>query len=184
MTADRQYGNMVASKTVADATVLLATCFEKDLLLRIRGKCMSTIMRKMNIISRCEGIYRTSHLSEEFPAIYHSYILGICRNPGMSQEMLARYLCINKSNVTRHLAFLEKEGYIERKVSREDKRQMLVFPTQKMLDIRSGVLAVTREWNERIAEGISEEELEVFHRVLQKMTDRSVDIIYGEERQE
>ena len=75
---------------------------------------MSTIMRKMNVISRCEAIYRGQQLPGELPGIYHSYILTISRSPGMTQDWLARYLCVNKSSVTRHLSHLEKEGYIER----------------------------------------------------------------------
>lgn len=142
---------------------------------------MASIMRRMNIISRCESIYRTQQLEEEMPGIFHSYILAICSKPGMSQDKLAKYLCLNKSNVTRHLTKLEQKGYIERKVSTEDKRELLVYPTQKMLDLRPEVIRITKEWNALVAEGVSDEELEVFHRVLDKMVDKSRVIVYGEE---
>ena len=142
---------------------------------------MATIMRKMNIISRCESIYRTQQLEEELPGIFHSYILTICAKAGMSQDKLAKHLCLNKSNVTRHLTKLEQKGYIERRVSAEDKRELLVYPTQKMLDLRSEVTRITKEWNALVAEDVSEEELEVFHRVLDKMVDKSREVVYGEE---
>ena len=51
---------------------------------------MSTIMRKMNIISRCETIYRSQRLPE-LPGIYHSYVRPICKNSGFSQERLAKF---------------------------------------------------------------------------------------------
>ena len=137
-------------------------------------------MRKMNIISRCESIYRTRHLKEDFPGIFHSYILIICRKPGMTQDWLARYLCINKSSVTRHLTNLEKQGYIERRVCEEDKRELLVYPTQKMLEIRDEVIRITREWNALLSEGLSEEEMATFNSIMDKLTDRSMEIIYGE----
>ena len=140
---------------------------------------MSTIMRKMNMISRCEALYRAQQLEEDLAGIYHSYILVICRKPGMSQDWLAKYLCVNKSSVTRHLANLEKRGYIERKVCAEDKRELLVYPTQKMLDIREEVVRITREWNALVSEGLTEEELMLFHSILQKMADKSQEIIYG-----
>ena len=145
---------------------------------------MATIMRKMNIISRCESIYRTQKLEEDLPGIFHSYILTICAKPGMSQEKLAKHLCLNKSNVTRHLAKLEQKGYIERRVSEEDKRELLVYPTQKMLELRPEVSRITKEWNALVAEDVSEEELEVFHKVLDKMLDKSRAIVYGEEQAE
>ena len=142
---------------------------------------MATIMRKMNIISRCESIYRVQQLKEELPGIFHSYILCICRHPGMSQDKLAKYLCLNKSNVTRHLAKLEQKGYIERRVCAEDKRELLVYPTQQMLDLHPQVVGITKAWNARVAEDVTEEELEVFHRVLDKMLEKSKAIVYGEE---
>jgi len=142
---------------------------------------MASIMRKLNVISRCEAIYRTAHSAEHLPGIYHSYVLSICRNPGLSQERIAKHLCINKCSVTRHLAFLEKEGYVERKASCEDKREILVYPTQKMLDIHPEVVGITRKWNELVAEGIPQQELEIFHNILDKMLDKSLELVYSGE---
>lgn len=145
---------------------------------------MATIMRKMNVISRCEAIYRSQKSSHGLPGIYHSYVFAICREPGQSQDALAKYLCINKSSVTRHLSGLEKEGYIERKVSKEDKRETLVYPTQKMLDILPEVTAVTKQWNTLVADGISDDELEIFHKIMDRMLERSLEIISMEESAE
>ena len=145
---------------------------------------MGTIMRKMNVISRCEAIYRGQHLPGELPGIYHSYILTICRKPGMTQDWLARYLCVNKSSVTRHLSHLEKEGYIERRPCSRDKREILVYPTQKMIDIRSEVVRITREWNALVSEDITAEEMELFHDILERLLDKSQKIVYGGETAE
>lgn len=140
---------------------------------------MATIMRKMNIISRCEAIYRTEQSTEHLPGIYHSYIFAICHNPGITQEGLAKHLCKNKSNVTRHLVFLEGNGYIERKVCEKDKREMLVYPTEKMLSILPEIRRITMDWNSMIAEGINEKDLKIFHEVLDKLLSKSREIIYG-----
>ena len=142
---------------------------------------MATIMRKMNVISRCEALFRTERSTQQLAGIYHSYVLSVCANPGMSQEQIAKYLCVNKSSVTRHLEFLEKNGYVERRPGTADKREMLVFPTQPMLNVRDEVVAITREWNARLAEDISAEELETFHRVLDRMYGKAVQIVYEEE---
>ena len=141
---------------------------------------MATIMRKMNIISRCEALFRTEQSGGELAGIYHSYVLAICRRPGMPQEALARHLCLNKSNVTRHLARLESEGYIRRE-NGTDKREQLVYPTEKMLAIHPEVMRITKDWNTRLAEEVSKEELAVFLAVLDKMLVRSRAIVYGEE---
>lgn len=142
---------------------------------------MATIMRKMNIISRCESLYRTEQKSLNLPGLYHSYVLAICYQPGKSQDFLAKHLCINKSSVARHLSFLEQEGYITRETCPEDKRELLVFPTDKMLAIHPLVVSITKEWNVRLAEGISEDELTLFHSILDKMVETSQKILSTEE---
>ena len=138
---------------------------------------MATIMRKLNIISRCGAIYREKVSSENLPGIYHSYIFAICNNPGFSQDKLAKHLCINKSSVTRHLAFLEKNGYIKREPCQKDKRELLVFPTEKMLTMKTEASNISKTWNKLVTEGISDAELELFQRVMEKMYDNSIKLI-------
>jgi len=142
---------------------------------------MTTIMRRMNVISRCESIYRTEQSADRLPGIYHSYILAICRQPGTTQDRLAKHLCNNKSSVTRHLSFLEKGGYVKRRVCEKDRREMQVYPTEKMLAVLPEVRRITLEWNALIAQGIPEEELAVFHSVLDRMLEKSQEIVYGQE---
>ena len=135
----------------------------------------------MNVISRCESLYRAEKSSQKLQGIYHSYIFAICKNPGMSQDFLAKILCKNKSSVTRHLTFLENEGFIERKTSAEDKRELLVYPTDKMITILPEVKEITLIWNSLLAQDIDKEELETFNKVLDKMFLTAKETIYGKE---
>lgn len=138
---------------------------------------MPRIMGSMNRISRCQAIYRTEKMNDELGGCQHSFVLAICRGPGRSQEELARDLCLNKSTVTRTLTQLEDRGYVRRMPNPTDKRQSLVYPTEKMLDILPRVRAVTSEWNQLISDGISAEELEVFESVLHRMEKRAKEIM-------
>ena len=72
------------------------------------------------------------------------FILNICRQPGLTQDKLPDIIHINKSNVTRALAHLEKHGFIRREVNPQDKRTAAVFPTQKALDVYPHVLEIIR----------------------------------------
>ncbi len=131
---------------------------------------MPKIMKSLNCISRCQATYRSEKFSAEgICACHHAFILVISRNPGYSQEDITREICLNKSTVARTLNHLENCGYITRIANPEDKRQFLVYPTDKMLAILPEVRAVSREWNEYITQGISAEELEIFHSVLDRM---------------
>ena len=144
---------------------------------------MLMFMRRINLLSRCEGLYRTDRLPDAgLRPIHHSMVFTICRMPGISQEELATQVCLNKSTVTRQLAPLEEQGYVKRCQSESDKRVILVYPTQKMLDILPRVREVTREWNAYLTEGFSEEELTQFSAMLDKITERAQK--YAKERTE
>jgi len=144
---------------------------------------MVMFMRRINLITRCQGLYRTDRLPDAgLRPIHHSMIFAICRNPGISQEELASQVCLNKSTITRQLAPLEEQGYVERKQSESDKRVIHVFPTQKMKDILPTIRQITMDWNAYLTEGFSEEELAQFSAMLDKITERAQK--YAEERTE
>ena len=111
---------------------------------------------------------------------HYSYILTLCRNPGQSQEHLARHIYINKSNVTRHLTQLEKNGYVERRQSEEDKRVMLVYPTDKAYEVLPRVREVVRSWNSFLTEDFTPEEMEQFNSMLERITCKATEAVNKE----
>lgn len=135
---------------------------------------MATIMRKMSTVSRCINIYRSKKSPEDLPGIYHGYVFAIYNNPGMPQEWLAKHMFFNKSTVARHLAQLEKAGYVKRETSPKDKRELLVYPTEKMKDIYPKIREITLSWNTMISEEISSEEMEAFNTTLDKILEKSI----------
>ena len=142
---------------------------------------MPSFMRQINIIGRCSAMVRNDKLADTGLTGWHySYILTLCRNPGQSQEHLARHVYINKSNVTRHLAQLEKNGYVERRQSEEDKRVMLVYPTEKAYDVLPRVREVVRSWNSYLTEDFTPEEMEQFNAMLSRITHRATEAVNKE----
>lgn len=139
---------------------------------------MPKIMRMVNILSRCQGLYKADCLKgEELCAWHYNYVMPICHHPGMSQEQLARHVCVDKCNVTRHLAKLEEKGYVERRPGESDKRVMLVYPTKKMEDMVPRVREINRAWNDYILEGLSPEEVEQFEATLLKIARRAKEYV-------
>ena len=130
---------------------------------------MPKIMKSMNSISRCQSIYRQEHSPKELLPCYHTFILAICREPGRSQEELAKDICLNKSTVARTLTQLENMGYVTRTPNPKDKRQLLVYPTEQMTKVLPTVRKITATWNELIAADISDKEMEIFESVLRRM---------------
>jgi DNA-binding MarR family transcriptional regulator len=139
-------------------------------------------MKMLNNISRSQAIYRRSRIcAEDLQSGHYAFVMAICREPGRSQEELARELCINKSTVARNLNCLEENGYISRVSLPHDKRQFSVFPTEKMLAVFPKIRDASLEWMTLLSEGIPQSELDIFDSVLDRMQARASKIIKQQE---
>ena len=132
---------------------------------------MPKFMKLLNNISRSQMAFRRGKLEADFASGYHTYILAICKRPGVTQDALAKDICVNKSTVARRLDSLEEEGYVYRKPDSTDKRCLLVYPTEKMLLLLPQVKAVAKEWMDILTRGVSEEEMALFESVLVRMEE-------------
>ena len=85
------------------------------------------------------------------------------------QDKLPDIIHINKSNVTRALAHLEKRGFIRREVNPQDKRTAAVFPTQKALDVYPHVLEIIRGWDASVTSPLTEDEKHTLQALLKRV---------------
>ncbi len=135
---------------------------------------MSQIIRDITEIARCGAQYRSDSLAPMgLKACHASYLTEICAQPGISQDQLARKICINKSNVARQAAILEEDGFITRVSSPADKRILQLYPTQKTLDLLPQISPILRQWEDCLTCGISDQEKELLEQILSKMKDKA-----------
>ena len=135
---------------------------------------MTQIIRDMLEISRCGVQYRSDNLAQfGLKSIHASYLTEICAHPGISQDRLARLICINKSNVARQVAVLEEDGFVRRIPSEADKRVMELYPTEKTLEILPKINDILMCWEQCITHDLSEEEKELITTLLSKMSKRA-----------
>mgnify|MGYP002513922468 CR=1 FL=1 len=111
--------------------------------------------------------------AKDLQSCQYAFVLAICREPGRSQEELAKELCVNKSTVARNLNFLEEKGYIKREPLQSDKRQFSVYPTDKMLELYPKVCSVAYEWRRYLTEELSEEEITFLESVLERVSEKA-----------
>lgn len=123
---------------------------------------------------RCYSLFRSARLEEYGVAGYqYLYITTICRNPGVSQDELAEKLIFNKSSVARQLATLEQNGFVERRRNEKDKRELLVYPTEKARAVCPVIDQTVREFRERISEGMTAEEWERLEILLSRVRENA-----------
>lgn len=125
-------------------------------------------------ISRCFDSYRRQQLRDAdlYPAL-HPFVSNICRYPGSTQDALAEKLCADKTTVAHHLARLEDKGYIERRISKEDARYRLVYPTQKALDLYPQLREAYVAFYEGLLKNLSPEDRETIERLSEVLCENA-----------
>ena len=135
---------------------------------------MPSFSRNINVISRCAHTYRSDALEPlGLSACHYFYIFHVCNSPGISQDALAKNLYINKSTVTRALATLEENGFIERRQSEVDRRITLVFPTEKATEALPFVRESAKSWNEFLLSCLDDGEKEALGAMLEKIAKKA-----------
>lgn len=135
---------------------------------------MSKINRDISALSRCGAAYRNEKLAPfGLKACHTSYLIKICKDPGISQDKLAQSLFFNKSSVARQAAVLEEGGFIIRKPSPSDKRVMELYPTEKTLEIMPQIRQILQQWEHAMTDDLTPEEVETLSRILAKMKEKA-----------
>ncbi len=145
---------------------------------------MQKLSKFINITARCGKLYQSERLSEYgINDICAVILLHLFRTPGVSQENLADNAFIDKSGIARHLSRLEQNGFITRCSDENDRRSMLVFPTQKAIDVLPVIRRVYSEWNGILTSELSEEEKIILEELLRKMCIKAKEYIAKERKQ-
>lgn len=135
---------------------------------------MSSLTRCISVIARCSALKRSQAFkSLGITGCQHTYILNVCRNPGISQEQLANKIYIHKSNVARQVALLDKAGFLTRAPSSEDKRVMLIFQPRRL---KPPIPSFYRRWrngHDYLIMDFSKEEQVLLERMMNHVMDRA-----------
>lgn len=133
---------------------------------------MPSLTWELDAIARCATQYRTETLAPlGLKSCHASYLLQICKTPGISQEQLARRIYFNKSSVARQLAILEEGGFIRRATSETDRRVTQLFPTEKATNILPQIRQALLTWEELVTQGLSPAEQTALRKMLLNMKE-------------
>ncbi|HAS89303.1 MAG TPA: MarR family transcriptional regulator [Desulfovibrio sp.] len=101
------------------------------------------------------------------------FIVQAIRHPGRSQDELSTILSVDKAATARAVAKLVKLGLLSREENPENKRQKLVFPTEKAIDISEDLSRELMSSNQLMLDGLSKEEAEKLMELMVKVIDTS-----------
>ncbi len=90
-------------------------------------------------------------------------------NPGISQNDLAENLAMKKSAIAKLVKSLEAQGLIDRERVSGDRRMNAITLTSDGHKLVASIRELSVPLNEAVMVGISQDEIEVFFRVLEKL---------------
>ena len=90
---------------------------------------------------------------------------------GINQDALARYIRVDKAQVTRAVQKLVDEGYVTRKRDEGDRRSCRVYLTAKGKKIEPVLKGIAQDWEDLLLSGFSSAEREKVLQSIGEMID-------------
>ncbi|WP_035074739.1 MarR family winged helix-turn-helix transcriptional regulator [Maridesulfovibrio zosterae] len=115
-------------------------------------------------------------LAEKLEAIGITYcqigfLMESLLNPGRTQDELSLILSIDKGATARTIAKLEKLKFLYREENPDNRRQKLVYPTDKAKEIHEDLTAVLMNANEEMLSGLDCDEKDLVMKCMVKIID-------------
>jgi len=129
----------------------------------------------LSCLYRTGRIYFAQHFADHGLGNGHlAYIMFLCRQDGVTQDTMRKYLYIDKATTTRSITKLEEMGYVTRSIDPLDRRAYKVFITAKGRSVAPEVRQVLDSWIDAITKGFSEEERKAAYNLLERMAENAV----------
>ncbi|MED4887380.1 MarR family winged helix-turn-helix transcriptional regulator [Lysinibacillus fusiformis] len=131
---------------------------------------MKEILREIGAIARAlDSISNIEFKELDLTKGQYLYVIRICENPGIIQEKVAELLKVDRTTASRAIQKLETKGFIEKRSDQGNKKNKLLFPTKKSLDIYPFLKREGEYSNERALDGFSSEEVDSIHYLLTRV---------------
>lgn len=137
-----------------------------------------SITRMITLLARKSQICIGNLLKKyDLTAAEQPFFMALQRHEGVTQEELTVLVCVDKAATARAVKSLEEKGYLIRIQDAKDRRQNLIYPTEKARQISNDVLEDLLHLNDRITKDISLEEQDIIFNALLKMNKNFVNIL-------
>lgn len=124
-----------------------------------------TITRLITLLARKSQHCITEVLRDYgISAAEQPFFMAVEHSDGMTQEELTALVSVDKAATARAVRSLEEKGYLIRRQDAKDRRKNLIYPTEKTHALFPKVHKVLLTLNDRIIEGLSEEEQDLICR--------------------
>ncbi|HLR52049.1 MAG TPA: MarR family transcriptional regulator [Candidatus Avamphibacillus sp.] len=131
---------------------------------------MKDVLREIGMIARAlDSISNIEFKEYDLTKGQYLYLVRICENPGIIQEKLAEMIKVDRTTASRAIKKLEKNGFIERKDDKHNKKIKKLFPTVKGKNVYPYIKRENDHSNSVALAGFSEREVEIISHLLQRV---------------
>lgn len=114
-------------------------------------------------------MYSTYALDKDFSMSMTYVLMNLSLNEGVPSTHIGPRLGVESRSLTRILKQMEDEGIIRKEQGDEDKRQVMIYLTDKGKVLKKQAKKIVKSFNEKIEEHIPEEKLATFMEVLNEI---------------
>ncbi len=128
--------------------------------------------RLISILYRKGLIYKNIHLKDiNVTASEQAFMSALFYQDGASQDLLSRYLCIDKASTARTIQSLIKKGLVRKLKDEDDKRVNRIFLTEKGYTCIDYISSVLIDWGNILTSDMNDEEKDMAYKYLDRMVN-------------
>ncbi len=132
-------------------------------------------LRKIGVIARSlDSISNIEFKEYELSKGQYLYLIRIGENPGIILQKLCEMICVDKATGSRAVNNLVKSKLIKKEISENNKKNQLLYLTEKGKEMYDIVDRENKYSNEMALSGFTSDEIELFNKFL----DRAKDNVY------
>ncbi|EGP8400189.1 winged helix-turn-helix transcriptional regulator, partial [Listeria monocytogenes] len=137
---------------------------------------MKDILRDIGVIARAlDSISNIEFKELNLAKGQFIYLVRICENQGIIQEKLVDILKIDRTTASRAIKNLEKNGLIIKKQDKNNKKNKLLFPTEKGQQLYPLIIRENEYSNAVALKGFTEAEINMLADALKKVKENIAD---------
>ena len=129
------------------------------------------------------NIIHNDYLKKNFKNITprdFTYLVAVFYHQNISQRELAELLYVSESNVTQIIKRLEKNGYIIRRPDVSNKSKKIINLSDEGKLVLFSLMKIVYEWEGEFLKDYTNEEVELFKKMLYEYSQKSINSLYPE----
>ena len=133
-------------------------------------------MYKMSMIVRYSRIFSDRKLKKyDMNFGEEVIVMYLAANSGINQEAIAKHFMIDKGAIAKSINRLEEKQYIIKKQNPDNKRENLLWLSEKGMEIIEEMRGILEEWNALLYKDMTEEEVETVNGLIDRMAGNVIE---------